>query len=78
MLGKREVFGTDHQRHKKIAQNGRDRWNEEEKDHDHAMHGEELVIGIGLDKIAVGSQQFKTNEQGKNPPMKKKKVMQIK
>jgi hypothetical protein len=35
-----EIFGADHQRHKKIAEYGGHDGDQKEKDHDHAMHGE--------------------------------------
>ena len=33
------------------------------KHHDHAMHGEELVVGIGLHQVARGGEQFEADEQ---------------
>src|SRR5437870_2538253 len=67
----REVFGPNHQRHKKISQHGRNRWDQKEEDHDLAMHGEELVIGICLDEIAGGCQEFQADEQSEKSADKK-------
>src|SRR5258706_3893722 len=50
--GESEVLGPDHQGHEKISEYSGDGRNEEEKNHDHAMHGEELVVGIGLNQVA--------------------------
>src|SRR5207245_11170324 len=67
----REVFGPNHQRHKKISQHGGNRWDQKEEDHDLAVHGEELVIGICLDEIAGGCQEFQADEQSEKSAVKK-------
>ena len=49
-----QVPGPDHDGDQKVAEhsgNGRD---QKEEDHHLAMHGEELVIGIGLHQVAGG------------------------
>ncbi len=52
-----QVARADHQRHEEIAQGGRDGRHQEEKDHDDAVHGEELVVGfrryqaLGFDEV---------------------------
>ena len=33
------------------------------KHHDHAMHGEKLVVGVGLHEVARRSEQFEADEQ---------------
>ena len=61
--GESKILGPDHQGHEKVPQHGGNGRNEEEKDHDHAMHGEELVVSIGLHQVARGSQQLEADEQ---------------
>src|SRR5439155_19598984 len=68
----REVFGPNHQRHKKFSQHGGNRWDQKEEDHDLAVHGEELGIGICLDKITRGCQEFQADEQSEKPTDKEK------
>src|SRR5438445_329054 len=60
-----------HQQHKKISQHGGNRWDQKEEDHDLAVHGEELVIGICLDEIAGGCQEFQADEQSEKSADKK-------
>src|SRR5208283_1562556 len=50
--------------HQKVTQHGRHNWDEEEKHHDHAVHGEHLVIGVGLHQVALWRQQLEPNEHG--------------
>ena len=59
-----EIFGADHHRHKEVAEHGGNRRDQEEEDHHHAVHGEKLVVSIGLDEIAGGREQFEADEQG--------------
>ena len=37
--------------------------NEKEEHHDLAVHGEQLVVGVGLHQIARRSEQFQPNQQ---------------
>ena len=37
---------------------------QEEEDHDLAVHGEQLVVGVGLHQIAGRSQQLQADQQG--------------
>src|SRR4029077_19219440 len=59
-----QVLGADLHGHQEIAQHGGDGRDEEEEDHHHAVHGEELVIGVGLHQVAGGSEQLETDQQG--------------
>ncbi len=61
-----EILGADHDRDKEVAQHGGHGGDEEEEDHHLAVHGEQLVIGIGLDEIARRGQQLQADEQRKN------------
>src|SRR3989441_564691 len=65
------VVRPNQQRHKKISQHGGNRWDQKEEDHDLAVHGEELVIGICLDEIAGGCQEFQADEQSEKSAAKK-------
>ena len=60
---KRQVFGADHHGDEKIPQHGGDGRNQEEEDHHLAVHGEELVVGVGLHQIARRGQQFQPDQQ---------------
>jgi len=43
---KSQILGADHQRDQEISQHGRNRRDQEEKDHHYAVHGKELVVGF--------------------------------
>ena len=60
--GKGKVFGANHQGNEKVPEHGRDGRNQKEKHHHHAMHGEDLVVAIGLDQIADRGEQLEANE----------------
>src|SRR5208337_652344 len=60
-----EIFGADHDRHQEVAQHGWHDRDQKEEHHDHAMHGEHLVIGIGLHQVTLRSEQFEPDEHGK-------------
>src|SRR6266550_1915266 len=62
--GEGQIPGSNHQWNKKVSQNGGDGRNQKEEHHDLAVHGEELVVSVGLNKIAGGSEQLKANQQG--------------
>src|SRR6516164_6764283 len=64
-LGKSQIFRTNHERNQKIAKHGRNRWNQKEKNHGYAMHGEEFVVGFGRDQGAGGSEQVNPDQGGK-------------
>ena len=49
---------------KKVAQRGRNRRHQEEEDHDDAVHGEHLVIGVGRHQVALRRQQLQADEAG--------------
>ena len=65
---KREILGADHQRHQEVSQHGRNRRNQEKEHHHLAVHGEKLVVSIGLHQVAGRRQQFQPDQQGKEPP----------
>src|SRR6266550_1734528 len=58
-----QIPGPDHEGDKKVSQDSGDGRNQKEEHHDLAMHGEQLVVGVGLNQVARGSEQFETNEQ---------------
>src|SRR5205085_4317824 len=59
-----QIPGPDHKRDKKVSQDCRDGRNQKEEHHNLSMHGEQLVVSVGLNKVARGSEQFETNQQG--------------
>ena len=61
--GESEIFRPDHHGYEEIAEHRGNGRNEEEENHDHAMHGEEFVVGVGLDEIARGREQLEADEQ---------------
>src|SRR2546423_15047527 len=62
--GEGQIPGPDHQGNKKVSQNSGDGRNQKEEHHDLAMHGEQLVVSVGLNQVARGSEQLETNQQG--------------
>src|SRR5207248_2139564 len=60
-----EVFCSDHHGHKKVAQDGGNRGDQEKEDHHLAVHGEELVVGVRLHQVPGGSQQLEADKQRK-------------
>src|SRR5882762_478228 len=63
-LGKSQILGANHDGQKEITQHSRDGWDQEEEDHGHAMHGEELVVGFRGDQKALGREQVNANHGG--------------
>ena len=72
-----EILRADHDRDEEIAEHRGDGRDQEEEDHDHAVHGEQLVVGVGLDQVAGGVSNSRRISSAKKPPMKKKNVMEI-
>ena len=54
----RQVARADHERDEEVAEHGGDRRDQEEEDHDDAVHGEELVVGVAADDVGLGRQQL--------------------
>ena len=63
-LWKGEVLGADHDRNQEVAQHRRNRRNQEEKDHDHAMSGKESVVDVRLHQVAGRCRQLEADEGG--------------
>jgi hypothetical protein len=59
-----QVARPDHHGNEKVAERRRDRGNQKEPHHDHAVHGEELVVGLDADQLAVRGQQVETDHGG--------------
>ena len=66
-LGEREIAGADHHRQQKVAQHGRDRRDQKEEYHDHAMQRKELVVGLGNHEVAAGRHQLQPKQHGGRP-----------
>src|SRR5262249_37249491 len=64
-LGKGKVAGCDHHRHQKVSKHGRYGGQQEKENHDHAVHGEELVVGLRLHEVALGCEQLDAHQHGK-------------
>jgi hypothetical protein len=54
----RQVLGPDHDWDQEVAQHGRNRRDQEEEDHHHAVHGEHLVVGLRGHHVAGRRQQL--------------------
>ena len=65
MRGKARSLRADHDRHKKVAEHGGNDRDEEEKHHHLAVHGEELVVSVGLHQVAGRCKQFEPDQQRK-------------
>jgi len=61
--GEREILGPDHQGDEEVAEHGGNGRNQEKEHHDHSVHGEKLVVSIGLDEVTGGSEQLEADEQ---------------
>ena len=64
-LGKGQVLGAHHDRHQEIAQHRGHGRNQEEEHHVHAVHGEQFVVSIGLEQLAVGREQVQPDQRCK-------------
>ena len=64
-LGKGQILGPDHDGNDEIPHGRRNRRHQEEEDHDHAVHGKELVVGVGGNQIRQRCQQLQTDQPGK-------------
>ena len=60
-----QIFRPDHQGHQEVSEHRGNGGDQEEKHHDHSMHGEKFVVSIGLHQIARGSEQLEADEQRK-------------
>ena len=62
--GKCQVFGADHQRNEEVAEHRRHRRNQEEEHHDDAVHGEQLVVGVGRNQVTSRGEQLQADQHG--------------
>ena len=62
----REVLRADHDRDQEIAEHGRDRRDQKEEDHHHAVHGEHLVVGFRRQQVARRREQLETDDRGED------------
>jgi len=63
-LGNARVARADHHGEEEVSQHGWNRRDQEKEDHHHAVHGEQLVIGLRTDQIALRRQQLHANQRG--------------
>ncbi len=60
-LRKGQVLGPDHDGDQEVAEDRRNRRNQEEEHHDHAVQREHLVIGVGGDEVALRRGELESN-----------------
>ena len=61
-----QVLCSDHDGNQEIPENSGDRRDEEEENHGHAVHGEELVVGFRTDQHAAGGQEMNADHGGED------------
>ena len=64
-LGEGEVARADHHGDQEIAQRCGNRRHQKQEDHDDAVHGEELVVGVRGDEVGLRREEFQPDEAGK-------------
>ena len=64
-LRKRQVLRAHHDRNQKVPDRRRHRRHQEQEDHDDAVHGEHLVIGVRRHQVARRSQQLQPDHPRK-------------
>ena len=52
-LGEGEVLSADHDGDQEVPQRGGHGRHQEQEDHDDAVHGEELIVGVGRDQVRL-------------------------
>ncbi len=57
----RQVLGADHRRDQEVAEHRGNRRDQEEEHHDHAVHREELVVGVRRDEVPLRRRQLETD-----------------
>src|ERR1700691_3736811 len=62
---KGKILRSDHQGYEEVAKNRGYDWNQKEEHHDDTVHGKHLVIGVGLQQVALRCKQFEPDEHGK-------------
>ena len=65
-LGEGDVARADHQGNQKIAERRGNRRHQEEEDHDDAVGGEQLVVGVRLDQRALRLDQVQAHQHRGN------------
>ncbi len=58
----REVLRPDHERDQEVPEDRRDARDEEEEDHQHAVHREQAVVDVGLEEVALGRRELHADE----------------
>ena len=60
---KGHVSRADHHRQHKISEYGRNRRDQKEPNHQHAVNGEEFVVSLGGDEVALRREQFQAHHR---------------
>ena len=58
---KRQILGANHRRDQEVAERRRNRRDQEQEHHDHAVQREELVVGVGLDEVALRRRELEAD-----------------
>ncbi len=58
----REVLRADHERDQEVSEDGRDPGNQEEEDHQHAVHREQAVVDVRLEEVAFRRRELHADE----------------
>ncbi len=66
-MGKAKILGADHRRYQEVAERRRYRRDQEEEDHDDAMHGEHLIVDVRFEQVAGGGGQFEPDHGCEDP-----------
>ena len=57
-----EVLRADHERDQEVPEHRRNARDQEEEDHQHAVHREEAVVDVGLEEVALGRRELDADE----------------
>ena len=61
-----QILRADHQGDQEIPEDRGDRGDQEEENHGHAVHGEELVVSFRCDQRSAGGQEMDANHGGQH------------
>jgi hypothetical protein len=66
-LRKSQVLGAQHHRQAKIAEHRGDRGDHKKKHHENAVHGEQLVVGVGIHKVVIRREKLQAHDGDRSP-----------
>jgi hypothetical protein len=62
-----DVLRTEHERQHEVAEDRGHGRNQDEEHHRHAVHREQLVVGVGAHQVARGCRQLHADQRGEDP-----------